>query len=134
MTDEQPLELTIESDVVIRNESKREIDVRLAPFDTPIETVGGPEEITAGAFRGTDPGDVYLMGMDHEIGLGLGQDGKPVMTRPRAGRALSIEEREDGGYATFRVAKTAIGDRILEEIREGLVNGVSVEMGANRRV
>jgi HK97 family phage prohead protease/HK97 family phage major capsid protein len=129
-----PLELTIESDVAIRSESKREIDVRLAPFDTPIETVGGPEEITAGAFRGTDPGDVYLMGMDHEIGLGLGQDGKPVMTRPRAGRALSIEEREDGGYATFRVAKTAIGDRILEEIREGLVNGVSVEMGANRRV
>jgi HK97 family phage prohead protease/HK97 family phage major capsid protein len=134
MSDEQPLELTIESDVAIRSESKREIDVRLAPFDTPIETVGGPEEITAGAFRGTDPGDVYLMGMDHEIGLGLGQDGKPVMTRPRAGRALSIEEREDGGYATFRVAKTAIGDRILEEIREGLVNGVSVEMGANRRV
>jgi HK97 family phage prohead protease/HK97 family phage major capsid protein len=129
-----PLELTIESDIAIRSESKREIDVRLAPFDTPIETVGGPEEITAGAFRGTAPEDVYLMGMDHEIGLGLGQDGKPVMTRPRAGRALSIEEREDGGYATFRVAKTAIGDRILEEIREGLVNGVSVEMGANRRV
>jgi HK97 family phage prohead protease/HK97 family phage major capsid protein len=129
-----PLELTIESDIAIRSESKREIDVRLAPFDTPIETVGGPEEITAGAFRGTDPGDVYLMGMDHEIGLGLGQDGNPVMTRPRAGRALSIEEREDGGYATFRVARTAIGDRILEEIREGLVNGVSVEMGANRRV
>ena len=149
MSDEQPVEeaisasdvelpegvtaLRLDSDIQIRNLAKREIDVRLAPFDTVINTVRGPEVIVRGAFADTDPKDVYLMGLEHEVHLGLGQDGSVRPVRRRAGRAISIEERQDGGYATFRVANLASGDEILGQIAEGLVDGVSVEMGGNAR-
>ena len=125
--------ITVESEVTIRNLAKREIDVRLAPFNRVIETIGGPEVILPGAFRDVNPDDVYLMGLEHEVHLGLGQDGRVVPTRRPTGKALKVEEREDGGYATFRVAKTASGDEILGLIDDGVIRAVSIEMGGNAR-
>ena len=144
MSDEQPVDvieeaesllrsITVESEVTVRNLAKREIDVRLAPFDTVIQTITGPEIITRGAFADTDPSKVLLMGLEHEVHLGLGQDGRVIPTRRPTGKAISIEERDDGGYATFRVAKTAAGDEILALAEDGVIGGVSVEMGRNAR-
>lgn len=125
--------ITVESEVTVRNLAKREIDVRLAPFDTVIQTISGPEVIARGAFEGVEPAKVLLMGLEHEVHLGLGQDGRVVPTRRPTGKAIAIEEREDGGYATFRVAKTASGDEILALAEDGVIGGVSIEMGRNAR-
>lgn len=126
--------LVFEAQVSVRSLSKRELDVSIAPFGQTIETLSGPEEIEYGAFRGSDPSKVLLMGLEHEVHLGLSQDGKVIPVRRPIGKALSIEERPDGAYATFRVAKTASGDEILALADEGVVTGVSVEMGRNARV
>ena len=125
--------ITVESEVTVRNLAKREIDVRLAPFDTVIQTISGPEVIARGAFADIDPSKILLMGLEHEVHLGIGQDGRVVPTRRPTGKAIAIEEREDGGYATFRVAKTASGDEILALAEDGVIGGVSVEMGRNAR-
>lgn len=125
--------VVVESEVTVRNLAKREIDARLAPFDQVIQTISGPEVIVRGAFADIDPDKVLLMGLEHEVHLGLGQDGRVVPTRRPTGKALKIEEREDGAYGTFRVAKTATGDEMLALIEEGVVGGVSVEMGRNAR-
>ena len=124
---------TVESEVTVRNLAKREIDMRIAPFDTIINTIGGPEVIVRGAFADVDPARVLLMGLEHEVHMGVGQDGRVVPTRRPSGKALSIEERDDAAYATFRVAKTAAGDEILALAEEGVVDGVSIEMGRNAR-
>lgn len=135
MSDEQPLILHLPgAEVSVRNLSKREIDVRLAPFNTVIETESGPETIEPGAFRGIDPNAVWLMGAEHEVHLGVGQNGQIVPTRRRQGRALSVWEDETAGYATFRIASTSGGDDILNSIAEGLYDGISIEMGRDRRV
>jgi HK97 family phage prohead protease/HK97 family phage major capsid protein len=125
--------ITVESEVTVRNLAKREIDVRLAPFDTVIQTISGPEVIARGAFADADPSKILLMGLEHEVHLGIGQDGRVVPTRRPTGKAIAVEEREDGGYATFRVAKTASGDEILALADDGVIGGVSVEMGRNAR-
>ena len=125
--------LVFEANVSVRNLTKRELDVSIAPFGQSIETMSGPEEIEFGAFRGSDPSKVLLMGLEHEVHLGLSQDGKVIPVRRPIGKALSIEERSDGAYATFRVAKTASGDEILALADEGVVTGVSIEMGRNAR-
>ena len=133
--DELPVEIDIPAtEITVRNTSKREIDVRLAPFNTVIETENGPETIEPGAFRGVDPKSVWLMGPEHEVHLGVGQNGQVVPTRRRTGRALSVWEDETAGYATFRVAKTSSGDDILYSIAEELYDGVAIEMGRNRKV
>ena len=125
--------VTVESEITVRNLAKREIDVRLAPFGQVIQTITGPEIIEPGAFRGIDPAKVLLMGLEHEVHLGIGQDGRVIPTRHPTGKALSIEEREDGAYGTFRVAKTNAGDEILALADDGVIGGVSIEMGRNAR-
>ena len=83
--------VTVESEITVRNLAKREIDVRLAPFGQVIQTITGPEIIEPGAFRGIDPAKVLLMGLEHEVHLGIGQDGRVIPTRHPTGNALSIE-------------------------------------------
>jgi phage head maturation protease len=126
--------VVFESEVTVRNLAKREIDVRIAPFGTAIETNRGPEIIEPGAFRGVDPSKILLMGLEHEVHLGLSQDGRVIPVRRPTGKALSIDERSDAAYGTFRVAKTASGDEMLALADEGVIGGVSVEMGGNARV
>lgn len=113
--------------VRVRSLTKREVDVRIVPWDTPIQTVQGVEMFARGAFEGTDPGKVLLMGMEHEAHLGLGQAGQPRLVRRPIGKGRSIEDRKDGGHMTFRVAPTPAGDEFLTLASEGIVDGVSME-------
>ena len=75
------------SDIKVRDASRREIEVRLLPWDTTIETTGGPEEFARGAFADTADDGVMLMGLEHEAHIGIGQGGEPRLTalrgRPR---------------------------------------------------
>lgn len=131
MSDDQPetTYIVVPAEVQVRDLAKREIDMRIMPFDTVIETTIGPEEFRRGAFEGTDASGLLLMGPEHRAELGLGQTGEPVMVRVPTGKGVSIEERDDAAYATFRVAKTAAGDEQLALAAEGIVGGVSVEFG-----
>jgi phage head maturation protease len=118
----------IEGVVEVRDEALREIDVRLLPWDTTIETVLGPEEFARGAFTGTADNGMYLMPPNHAgVQLAIGQDGSPVPTRTPVGRSVRVHEEDDGPHATFRVARTAGGDETLALARDGILTGVSVE-------
>lgn len=116
------------SDVQVRNLAKRELDIRIVPWGVEIDTADGLEEFTRGAFADTNPSDVFLMGLEHEAHLGLGQNGQPVVTRHPVGKAISLDDRPDAQYGTFRVAKTARGDEVLALAAEGIVKGASLEM------
>jgi HK97 family phage major capsid protein len=122
--------LTFDTEVVVRDAAKREIDVRVVPWDTPIETVDGTEEFARGALTGPgfDVSRVMLMGLEHEVHLGVGQTGKVVPTRRVHGKAIATEDRPDGQYATVRVARTQAGDEIMALAADGIVTGVSLEM------
>jgi phage head maturation protease len=117
----------IDTTVQIRSMTKREVDVRIVPWDTPIQTIQGLEMFARGAFEGTDPNKVLLMGMEHEAHLGLGQGGAPRLTRRPIGKGRSLDDRKDGGHMTFRVAPTPAGDEFLTLAQEGIVDGVSME-------
>jgi HK97 family phage major capsid protein len=116
-----------DAEIQVRDESRREIDYRLLPWDTVAETVQGPEEFRRGSMADTRPDDVLLMGLEHEAHIGIGQDGKPVLTRRPIGRAIAFEEKDDGPHATFRVARTQAGDDVLALAADKIVKGVSVE-------
>lgn len=128
MSDEINLH-TIEVDgpVEVRDAAKRELDMRLVPWDVAIDTVQGREQFARGAFEGLDPSTVYLFGSEHEAHIALGQDGKPTLGRRPTGKAISLADRADGGYGTFRVARTAAGDEQLALAAEGIVAGASIE-------
>jgi len=116
-------------DIEVREGSSREIDMRLVPWDTPVNTVFGVEEFARGAFDGTEPSTVKLFGASHEARMGIGQDGMPKMVRVPIGKATALSNRHDGQYATFRVAKTAAGDETYALAAEGIISGVSLEFG-----
>jgi phage head maturation protease len=113
--------------VEVRSLSKREIEVRLIPWGVLAETQGGFESFERGAFADAKPSDVLLHGLEHEAHIGLGQNGQPVMTRHPVGRAFALDDKPDGQYAHFRVAKTARGDEVLALAEDGIASGVSVE-------
>lgn len=116
-------------DVQVRSATKREIEVRLFPWDTVIETSQGPEEFTRGATEGTAQDGVLLMGLEHEAHIGLGQNGQPRMTRRAVGRSTSVWEADDGPHVVFRVGRTQAGDEILALAEDRIYRGVSVEFG-----
>lgn len=121
-------ELSTDSDIQVRDAAKRELDARLLRWDVPIDTTAGRELFARGAFAETDPSKVRLMGLSHEVRLGLRQDGQtPKLVRIPTGKGVALEERDDGPYMTFRVAKTQAGDEILALAEDGLVSGVSIE-------
>ncbi len=59
--------------------------------------------------------------------MGIGQAGQVKPTRHPTGKALALEDREDGAYATFKVARTVRGDEVLALALDGIASGVSVE-------
>jgi phage head maturation protease len=127
-TSEETTTLDLEvSDVFVRSATKREIEVRLLPWDTTIETVQGPEEFARGATVGTAQDGVLLMGLEHEAHMGLGQDGRLVPTRHAMGRSTSVWEADDGPHVVFRVARTGAGDDLLALAEDRIVRGVSLE-------
>jgi hypothetical protein len=135
-----PVEPTVEplppapTDITVRSVEKREIDVRLLPWNTTISTRQGMEEFAPGSFRDIPDDGLLLMGLEHEAAFGLGQDGQPTMTRRPQGRSTRVWEADDGPYATFRVARTQGGDDILALADDRVVRGVSVEMDPVRNI
>lgn len=102
-----------DSDAVIemRDASRREIGIRIVPWDKPAHTKNGPEVIVRGAFDGVDPSKVVLR-VPHKD--------------PPVGRGISYENRPDGAYMVFRVAKTQAGDEALTLATDQIVTGASV--------
>jgi phage head maturation protease len=125
--DTRLIDVVEQSDIQVRSIAKREIDVRLLPWDTTIETLQGPEMFVRGAFAGVPNDGLLLMGLEHEASMGIGQDGRPVLTRRPHGRSSRVWEGDDGPYATFRVARTQSGDEMLALAEDRVVRGVSVE-------
>jgi len=93
-----------------RSESERLVDLRVAPYGVVGNTAEGPEILRRGAFRGTRAADVTL----EAIGPHGNQPGVRL-----AGRGVSLEDRDDGAYATFRVSRTRDGDELLELATDG---------------
>jgi HK97 family phage major capsid protein len=122
--------IEVETDDVsiqVRDAAKREIEVRLLPWDTIIETVHGQEMFARGSFADTPNDGLMLMGMEHEARFGIGQDGGPRMTRHAVGRSNQVWEADDGPHAVFKVGRTAAGDDLLALAEDGIVRGVSAE-------
>ena len=121
------IEVPLDSDAVqVRDESKRELDIRLFSWGEVIQTNAGTEEFVRGQFE-VAPGKVRLMGVEHAASMGIGQDGKPRLVRVPTGKGLSFRDEDDGPHMTFRVSKTAAGDDQLELARDGIVTGASIE-------
>jgi HK97 family phage prohead protease len=107
-----PLELTAATaNLSIRDEAERIITARIVPWDELAETPEGLEQFTRGAFSDVDPTAVVFRQDHHD---------------PALGRGLTLEEREDGAYMEFRLARTAAADELLGLIRDGVYRGASV--------
>jgi HK97 family phage prohead protease len=100
-----------EAVISLRDATKREIGIRIVPWEIPAVTKDGPEVIMRGAFDGVDPSKVILR-LPHKD--------------PPVGRGIDYENRDDGAYMTFKVAKTQAGDEALALADEGVVTGASV--------
>jgi phage head maturation protease len=105
-----------DADLRVRSEAERLIDVRIVPWGVVGSTAEGPELLRRGAFRGTRPQDVSLEA--------IGPHGNAPGVR-LAGRAVALEDRDDGGYATFRVSRTRDGDELLELAADGTYRAAS---------
>jgi HK97 family phage prohead protease len=105
-----------ESSLSVRSEEERLIDLRILPWGEIGQTSEGRERVKRGAFRGVKPEDVSLEA--------IGPHGNDPGVR-LAGRAVSLEDREDGQYGTFRVSRTHAGDELLELARDGVYRGAS---------
>ncbi len=88
-----------------------------APFDTPIEVGGYTESIRRGAFARTiaerGPGRVKVLSQHNDRS-------NPI------GRASLLREDPAGLYAELKVSKTQAGDEVLELIRDGALDGLSI--------
>jgi phage head maturation protease len=101
----------LESVIEVRDEAKREIGIRIVPFDVVADTVDGPEVWERGSTAHLDPSKIVLR-MDHQ--------------NPPAGKGFAIEHRDDGTYVAFRVSRTQRGDEILALALDGVATGASV--------
>lgn len=111
----------IEDDAVIERaapgadgSSGRRIDIRLVKWGEVAQNTneGYRERFVRGAFAKVKADRVTLEAQRH---------GGPIV-----GVAESIEERDDGAYGTFRVARTPAGDELLALADEGILRAASV--------
>jgi phage head maturation protease len=116
MSDELRTGAAHDAALVVRSESERLVDLRIAPWGVVGNTSDGPERLRRSAFKGTDPGDVTL----EAIGPHGNQPGVTL-----AGRAVELDDREDGQYGTFKVSRTRAGDELLELARDGVYRAAS---------
>jgi phage head maturation protease len=97
--------------IKLRSKAKREIEMRLLPWEVPTLTRDGPEVHLRGSFDGVDPAEVVLQ-LEHED--------------PPAGKGIAYENRPDGAWMLFRASETQRGDDILTLAEDGVTRGVSV--------
>ena len=108
---------THDATIAVRSAAERVVEIRAVPWDVIGDTPDGPERFARGAFADTDPARVTL----EAIGAHGAEPGVRLV-----GRAIEIEDREDGLYTKFRVAATHAGDELLELAREGVYRGASI--------
>lgn len=127
MTEPELVSATFDAELAVRSEEERLVDLRIVPYGVVGRTAQGPERIRRSTFRGARPEDVSLEA--------IGAHGLEPGVR-LVGRGVSLEDREDALYGTFRVARTRDGDELLELAREGVYRGASVvfEPGSSRVV
>ena len=112
----------------------RTVDVRIVPFGETIthnDGLGGlpvgvdyQEEWMPGVFRHQlKAADKVVGNFEHQQGIG-----------GIVARATTLDERGDGYHATFRMLNVADADKTLELIREGVLDGVSLEAQPVRSV
>ncbi|WP_431229325.1 hypothetical protein [Paenarthrobacter nicotinovorans] len=107
-------ELTIYSQTLEANEEERTISGLLLPWNEIGHTSAGSVTASKGTLTIPDPSEIFL-NLQHQ-------------KDSRVGRAVSLEEREDGLHATFRIAKTNAGNDLIEEVKEGLRAHLSIEI------
>ena len=107
-------ELTVFSQTLEANEEERTISGLLLPWNEIGHTSAGSVMASKGTLTIPDPTEIFL-NLQHQ-------------KDSRVGRAVSLEEREDGLHATFRIAKTTAGNDLLEEVKEGLRAHLSIEI------
>ena len=94
----------------VRNASERIVSGRIVPYGEQITVRGRPESFARGALADVKPSEVKLF--DHH--------------RQVIGKMLELEEREDGAYASFKIAATPKGDELLTLVTEGVVDSFSL--------
>lgn len=115
-------------DLQIRDAELREVYGRIVPFGERITIRGRPESFQKGAFSHLDPKATRLLSFHDQ--------------RTPIGRMLDLEEKDDGAYATFKVAKTRAGDEMLELLSSevldtfsiGFIPGQQSKDGVHKRV
>ncbi len=107
-------ELTIFSQTLEANKEERTISGLLLPWNEIGHTSAGSVIASKGTLTIPDPSEIFL-NLQHQ-------------KDSRVGRAVSLEEREDGLHATFRIANTTAGNDLLEEVKEGLRAHLSIEI------
>ena len=109
----------------------RTIDVRVVPYgvDAPVSD-GGPvyrEMWMAGAFsdqvRGAQAGRASKIHVNFRHGQGFGD---------MIGHGLSLHERDDALYGSFKILDGPDGDKALELVRADALSGVSLEAYAKK--
>lgn len=108
-TDLIQIEEGFDAHLEVRDDDLRQISGRIIPYGERITVRGRPESFARGAVAGVDPTRVRL----------LAQHREPI------GIMVSLEERDDGAYATFRVSRTRTGDEMLQLIRDGVIDSFS---------
>ena len=106
-------ELVRAGEIVSFDEDKRELSMRVVPWDTDALTNRGYERFERTAFDGLDPGR-FVLRQRH-------QD-------PPTGRGIELDAETDPQWLLmrFRVARTQAGDEQLTLVKDGVETGVSV--------
>jgi len=104
-------ELQLEGRITSFDEEKREVSVFLLPWDTDVEQASGVHRFERGAFKDIDPKRMVFRQRHQD---------------PPTGRAVAIDEDDEGAHARFKISKTQAGDEQLTLIRDGVEDGVSV--------
>jgi Escherichia/Staphylococcus phage prohead protease len=108
----------------------RTVEARIAPYGVPARVADPPkfeaydEMFVPGAFEAQTraAGRVKIwLNFEHDQGL-----------RGIVGHGLTLDERTDGLYGTFRVHENGDGDKALQLVRDGLLTGLSLEFAALR--
>lgn len=107
-------DLIIYSQTLEANETDRTISGLLLPWEEIGHTSAGSVTASKGTLTIPDASEIFL-NLQHQ-------------KDSRVGRAVSLEEREDGLHATFRISNTTAGNDLLEEVKDGLRAHLSIEI------
>lgn len=101
-------------ELVLASEDERIVTGRLLPFGVVGKTNIGGFTVEAGTIALPPDPSVVTLNVEHDRE-------QPV------GRAVGLDERGDGVWASYRIAKTPEGDEALADIRSGKRRALSME-------